>query len=105
MNDAIIKSAILHAVAAALYVATVASFLFYAPKSFGPANTVLVPIVLLLLFVFSAALTGILIFGRPILWYLDGRKKESLFLLAATLLVFLVIMLGALLTLVLYLAR
>lgn len=77
----------MNALATALYVAAVASFLFYAPKFFGPerSTTVLVPITMLLLFVFSAAVTGSLIFGRPSLWYLDGKKKEALTLLAHTL--------------------
>jgi len=40
---------------------------------------------MLLVLVFSAALTGILIFGRPAIWYLDGKKSEALFLLFYTL--------------------
>jgi hypothetical protein len=38
-----------------------------------------------MLLVFSAALVGALIFGRPVLWYLDGRKHDSLLLLTETL--------------------
>ena len=91
MKNTIIKNAILNALATALYVVAVASFLFYAPKVFGPPNTVLVPIMMLLLFVFSAAFTGLLILGRPVLWYLDGNKKEALSLLNLTLAIFLVI--------------
>jgi len=49
------------------------------------------PIVMLSLFVFSAALTGTLIFGRPILWYLDGKKSEAISLFAYTLAIFLTI--------------
>lgn len=106
MKNTILKHAALNALATALYVILVASFLFYAPKTIVPGpDTVLVPIVMLLLFVFSAALTGVLVFGRPILWYVDGKKKEALSLLAATLLIFLIITLGALLALFLYLTR
>ncbi len=106
MKNTIIKHAVLNALAAALYIILVASFLFYAPKMIGPgpADTVLVPIVMLLLLVFSAALTGLLLFGKPVLWYFAGKKKEALSLLAATLLIFLIITLGALLALFLYLA-
>lgn len=46
---------------------------------------------ILLLFVFSAALTSMLIFGRPVLWYLDGKKKEAISLLTHTLVIFLII--------------
>ena len=71
----ILKTALLNAAGTAVYVIAVASFLFYAPKIFGrPDNSVFIPIAMLLLFVFSAALTGSLILGRPALWYLDGRK-------------------------------
>jgi hypothetical protein len=98
MKNAILKTAALNAVATALYVAAIASFLFYAPKVFGPGrvDTVLVPIVMLSLLVLSAALTGLLIFGRPVLWYLDGKKKEALSLLVYTLGIFLLIMIAVL---------
>ncbi len=101
MKHNIIKHAALNAITTALYVAAIGSFLFYAPKIFGPANahTALVPIVLLLLLVFSAALTGLLIFGRPILWYLEGKKQEAVSLLIATLGIFLIITIIALATL------
>jgi hypothetical protein len=46
---------------------------------------------MLSLLVFSAALVGSLIFGRPILWYLDNKKKEAVLLLAYTLASFFVI--------------
>ena len=98
----ITKRAVISALATAIYVVVVASFLFYAPKVFGPANTVLVPIAMLLLFVFSAALTGLLIFGQPALWYLDGRKKEALSLLTLTLGIFFILTLVSVLVLVLY---
>jgi len=92
----ILKAALLNAAGTAVYVIAVASFLFYAPKLVGPVHSVLMPIAMLLLFVFSAALTGSLILGRPALWYLDGRKKEALSLLLYTLGIFLGITLAAL---------
>ncbi len=45
----ILKTASLHALAIALYVTTVASFLFYALKMFPHPDTVLVPIAMLML--------------------------------------------------------
>ncbi|MEK7574741.1 MAG: hypothetical protein AAB511_00730 [Patescibacteria group bacterium] len=89
--NTILKTAFLHAFATALYVATLVSSIFYMPKSFDQTPNVLMPIIMLLLFVFSAAVTSSLVFGRPILWYMDGRKKEALVLLAYTLLVLFVI--------------
>ena len=93
------KTAFLHALATALYVATLVSCVFYAPKTSDESFTILIPITMLLVFVFSAAVTGSLVFGRPILWYLDGKKKEALSLLAHTLLVLFVIIVLAVLTL------
>lgn len=100
MKNTITKTALFNAVATALYIILIASFLFYAPKLFGPPRpddnkTPLIPVVMLSLLVFSAATTGSLIFGRPILWYLDGKKKEAVQLLFSTLGIFLIITLVA----------
>jgi len=98
MKNNIIKNAALNAFAAALYVAAIASFLFYSSRIFGSAkaDTALVPFVMLLLLVFSVAFMGLLIFGRPVLWYLDGKKKEAVSLLVYTLGIFLTITIVAL---------
>jgi len=89
----IIKTATINAALMALYVSAISSFLFYIPKIFDNTkpDTVLAPIMMLSLLVFSAALVGALIFGKPILWYLDGKKKEAVSLLFYTLGVFLII--------------
>lgn len=104
-QHAVIKNAFINALGAALYVIAVASFMFYAPKNFGPAQTVLVPIAILLLLVFSAALAGSLIFGRPVLWYLEGNKKGALSLLFTTLAIFFAFTAIAIFTLVMRLTR
>ena len=99
----IVKTAFLNALATSLYVGALVSVIFYAPeviKNSDGENTILIPIVMLLLFVFSAALTGSLVFGRPILWYTEGKKKEAIHLLAYTLASLLVII--ALVALVVY---
>jgi len=51
---------------------------------FGKMQSVLSAVAFLLLFVVSAAITGYLVFGQPILYYLDGQKKEALGLLGYT---------------------
>ena len=93
MKNNIIKNATLDAVLSALYVALIGSFLFYIPKFLhsDKPDTVLAPILMLSLLVFSAALMGILIFGRPVLWYFDNKKQEAVLLLAYTLGIFFVI--------------
>ena len=86
----IFKNALLNSLGTTAYIAAVASLFFYGLKNLGPGNTVLIPIFMLMLFVFSAAFTGLLVFGRPMLWYLDGKKKEAVSLLVSTLLIFLI---------------
>jgi len=83
-----LKHALIHAGATAAYVSLVVSGMMFAGNMIqGPDsdNIILVPIIMLLLFVTSAAITGSLVFGRPILWYLDGKKKEAIQLLVYTL--------------------
>jgi len=99
----IMKHAAVSAAATALYVALIAMFLFYVPKALGEKeDTVLVPIVMLLIFVFSAAVTGFLLLGKPVLWYLEGKKREAITLFAQTLVFFFGITAAALLALLLF---
>lgn len=49
------------------------------------------PIIMLMLFVFSAGMTATLVLGRPVIWYLDGKKKESIQLLLSTLFAFFIL--------------
>lgn len=82
----IIGHAAVDALLTALYVVAVSVFLQNANRLFGRAEeTVLIPIAMLMLLVLSAAVCGTLVFGRPIFWYLDGKKKEGLALLGYTL--------------------
>lgn len=86
MNKSILKLAGLHALGTALYVVLVALFLNGLSIIFRgkPDNEILAPIAMLLLFVLSASITGSLVLGRPILWYLDGKKKDAITLFVAT---------------------
>ena len=94
MKAKIVKTAAINAGATALYIAAVSFFLFYGTEFFGvnKGDSVFMPVIMLCLLVFSAAVTSLLMFGRPLAWYLDGRKKEALSLLAYTLGIFLGIM-------------
>ena len=86
------KNALVNALATALYVTLVGCFMYYGSLiKVGRTNAMLAPITLLLLFVFSAALTGFLIFGKPAQMYVDGKKKEALSLLTYTLTFFSII--------------
>ena len=48
-------------------------------------NESLMPVMFLTLFVTSAAITGSLVLGKPVLLYLNGQKKEAVTLLTYTL--------------------
>ena len=88
MKAPILKFAALNAFGTALYIACVSALMFNTETLFGgegPDETVLIPIAMLLLFVLSASITGSLVLGRPILWYMDGKKKDAVSLLMATL--------------------
>lgn len=97
------KIAFLNALATAAYIILVGAFMYYGGQiKIGRNNAFLAPIALLMLFVFSAALTAFLVFGRPAIWYLDGKKKDALELLFTTLAFFSVITVLAILLLVLF---
>ena len=97
------KTAIKQAVLTALYVTCVASFMYFGGQAkLGRANIILVRITMLLIFVFSASLTGYLLFGKPILMYLNGKKKEAMSLFIYTISVFSLITLVFIVLLILY---
>lgn len=88
----ITKYAFLNAFGTAVYVLLVGLFINALDKTnFEEANTFIAPVAMLMLLVFSVALVGSLIFGRPIVWYINGKKKEAVTLLLTTLGVFLMI--------------
>jgi len=90
----IIKNAFIDAIGTAVYVVLVASFMFLMQESMPrEINSAIISIAMLLLFVFSAALTGIMVFGKPIIWYLNGKKKEAISLISWTLLILFIIIL------------
>mgnify|MGYP001130355331 CR=1 FL=1 len=85
MDKNIIKRALINALATAAYVTAIGVFMFYANTIFGKEDKALTPVVALLLLVLSAAVTASLLFGQPAMWYVDGKKKQALQLLGATL--------------------
>jgi len=102
MKAHIVKNAAINASLTALYIAAVSFFLSYGSKFFDTdKGEFAAPAIMLCLLVFSAAVTASLIFGRPVIWYMDGKKKEALSLLAYTLGIFLGIIVLILVTLVL----
>ena len=70
--------ALLNALLTTAYITVVALIMQNGEKVFGEMNNMLGPIAFLLLFVLSAAITGSLVLGKPILMYLEGNKKEAI---------------------------
>lgn len=69
-----------------VYVTGVAWFMTNAEKGFlGSGKTIWAPIVMLLLLVISAGVTGGLVLGQPMMLYVDGKKKEAVKQFALTL--------------------
>lgn len=83
--DKILKRAIINSLGTAVYIILVVCLIFSMQRfSSTPDKTILIPIAMLLLFVFSAAITGFLVLGNPIMLYIDGKKKEAISLLRYT---------------------
>lgn len=76
---------LLNAVGVFVYVTLIVLFMFNGENLFGNEKSFLIPIFMLTLFVLSAAITGSLVLGKPILMYFDGQKKEALKLFIITL--------------------
>lgn len=95
MDKRIFKRAVVNSLATTLYVTVVGLFMSHADSIFGKQDKTLTPVVVLMLLVLSAAVTGSLVFGQPAMWYVDGKKKEALQLLGVTLACFAVLTLLA----------
>ncbi|MCX6741456.1 MAG: hypothetical protein NTY61_03610 [Candidatus Parcubacteria bacterium] len=76
---------LLHAIGVAIYVTLVALVMQNGEKIFGQMNNLWGPAALLMLFVSSAAITGALVLGKPVLFYLDGQKSEAVKMFGYTL--------------------
>jgi hypothetical protein len=96
------KTALINSLATALYIVLIGSFLYFGTMAKIGRNAILAPITMLFLFVFSAALTGFLMIGKPAQMYVDGKKKEALSLFAYTLAYFSIITFVAIFSLIVF---
>lgn len=83
--DKIIKRAFIDSVGTTAYIILVVLFIFSLQIFALKKDIIIIPIAMLLLFVCSAAITGFLVFGKPLMLYVDGKKKEAISLLGYTL--------------------
>jgi hypothetical protein len=85
--DKIIKRAFIDSIGTFAYIILVVSFIFSLQIFDSKKDIIIIPIAMLLLFVCSAAITGFLVFGKPIMLYIDGKKREAVSLLSYTLVI------------------
>lgn len=84
MKNNILKISLINAFGVTLYVALVALVFRYAEPLFGKMNNYFGQVAFLMLFVLSVAVVGYLILAKPVMFYLDGAKKEAIKLLVST---------------------
>jgi len=82
--DKIVKRAIIDSLGTAVYIILVVSLIFSLQSFPEIEDIVIIPIAMLLLFVCSAAITGFLVFGKPAMLYIDGKKREAVLLFEYT---------------------
>lgn len=82
----IIKYSLFNSIGTTAYITLIATLFHYLSNSpLKTENSILIPIFMLLVFVFSATITGTLVLGRPIIWYFNKKKKEAILLFIYTL--------------------
>lgn len=83
-NNKLVPLGLLHAIGVTLYVTVISLVMMRGDEWFGKMDSFVGPALMLMLLVLSAAITAFLVFGRPVLLYLDQKKQEALKLLGFT---------------------
>jgi len=84
-NSTLARRGIAQAFGVLVYIFLLATFFNRASDWFGEADQeIIAPVAALMLFVFSALVTGGLVLGKPLMLYFDGQKKEGAKLLFFT---------------------
>lgn len=85
MNSKMLTHSLLNSLGVVVYVLGVATIMNNAQRIFGNGpGTVLTGVVFLMLFSVSAAVVGSLVFGYPVVLFLNGQKREAVRALATT---------------------
>ncbi len=79
------KSALINSSITVAYIVSVALFMNWIQSLKLGKDTFIDPIAFISLFVFSAAFTSFWMIGKPVLMYLDGKKKDAVSLISYTL--------------------
>lgn len=77
-NSKLLLFSLTHALGVAVYIIGVSFIMRNAEKIFGKMDNFFGPVAFLLLFVLSAAVTGALTLGRPVLLYMDNHRAEAI---------------------------
>jgi uncharacterized membrane protein YbhN (UPF0104 family) len=99
MKKELIKYGLMAALGEAVYVILIALFMQNANQYFGQKPSIFGFAAFLLIFVLSAAISGALVLGKPILLYLENKKKEAVELFFITI-IWMLVLLSVLLLLV-----
>lgn len=99
-NSKLIMSGFLNALGIFAYIVGISFIMRNGDKIFGRMNNFLAPAAFLLLFVLSAAITGALALGRPVVLYFENFKREAVklffyttgWLLAITIIIFAILL-------------
>ena len=75
------KQSFLYSLGAGVYTVLVGIFMSNADRWFGSANSLSGIIAVLILFSLSALVVGGLLVGKPITLYLDGKKKDAVWMI------------------------
>lgn len=86
MKSNLLKSSFTNALGVAVYCSLVAYIMQNGERLFGKMQNFWGPLSFLMLFVLSAAIVGSLVFGKPVVLYLEGKKNEAIKLLGYTVL-------------------
>lgn len=71
------KISFFNALGTAVYITIVATIMQNGNKLFGEKDNFVTPIAVLLLLTLSAITVGGLILGKPLMLYIDGKKKDA----------------------------
>jgi len=74
-----LKESFIYSFLVGVYITLVAIFMTYAKNIFNGGDSALKGFAILTLFALSALVVGGLLLGKPIMTYLDGKKKEAVF--------------------------
>ena len=91
-KGSILKHSFINAIFTAVYVILVTLFIYLLDQNSADSEGGVIAMAsILMLLVISVAIIGSLLFGRPAMWYVDGKKKEAIILLICTLGIFMAI--------------